>query len=138
MAGDKQRTKRLLTQVTKNPALVLEDKRCLKPHFCEGFFEICDDQALRDPPAALEFASYAVELGANTGDRHLMNQAASVPRCPGCCSWAAAGGLIRVRLLFRVSSCNTRIHKSPLRQERWQTAGILRTSSPTPNEISTQ
>ncbi len=78
MAGDKQRTKRLLTKAEKNPALVLEDKRCVKPHFCEAFFAICDDKALRDPPAALEFSSYAVELAAKTGDRHLMNRAASV------------------------------------------------------------
>lgn len=78
MAGDKQRTKRLLTRAEKNPGVVLEDARCLKPYFCERFFELCDDKALRDPPAALDFADYAVKLAAKTGDRHLMNRAAGV------------------------------------------------------------
>ena len=69
----KQRLKRLLNQADKDPSTVLNDRRCLKPRFCEAFFERCHGKALEEPKAAPEYAEVAVELAKKTGDRHLIN-----------------------------------------------------------------
>lgn len=76
--GRDLRLKRLLARAAKEPSVVLEDRRFLKPYACEAYFEICDDKALREPAASLEYASTAVRLAEKIGDRHLMNQAQGV------------------------------------------------------------
>ncbi len=68
-----QRFKRLLTRAEKEPSSVLEDPRCLKPHFCRAFFDLCDNKALEEPSRALEYARFAVLLGDRTGDPCLAN-----------------------------------------------------------------
>ena len=76
--GRDLRLKRMLAQAAKDPSVVLDDRRFLKPYACEAYFEICDDKALREPEASMEYASTAVRLAERIGDRHLMNLAQGV------------------------------------------------------------
>ena len=45
----KLRLDRLLTQAEQKPSLVLTDRRCLRPYFCEKFFESAVVMPLREP-----------------------------------------------------------------------------------------
>ncbi len=75
---DLQRWSRLLTKAEKDPESVLEDRRCLKPHFVTRFFDLCDGKALEAPAAAPDYAGVALELAAQLDDRHLMNKAQGI------------------------------------------------------------
>ncbi len=57
---------------------MLEDPRCLKPHFVARFFDLCDGKALEAPWVAPDYASAALALAEKTGDRHLLNQARGI------------------------------------------------------------
>ncbi len=73
-----QRWGRLLTKADKDPDSVLEDPRCLKPHFVARFFDLCDGKALEAPWVAQDYAEPALALAEKTGDRHLLNQARGI------------------------------------------------------------
>jgi hypothetical protein len=77
-AGAVKRHARLLNRARKDPDWILGDRRCLKPQFCEGFFEVCDDVALQEPPKALRYAEVAADLARKIGDRHLIHRAHGV------------------------------------------------------------
>ncbi len=77
-AGAVKRYARLLNRARNDPDWVLGERRCLKPQFCEGFFEVCDDVALREPPKALQYATVAADLARKIGDRHLIHRAHGV------------------------------------------------------------
>lgn len=68
----------LLRRAEQDPSVVLRDRRCRKPAFCEGFLKICDDQCLKQPKAALDYCHSAVELAGQIGDRHLMHRSRGV------------------------------------------------------------
>lgn len=61
---------RLLTKAEKDPFSVLRDKRCLRPHFVEKFFELCDAKVLAAPLEAKDFVEAAAQLAAKTEVRH--------------------------------------------------------------------
>ncbi len=89
---DLQRWSRLLTKADKDPDTVLEDQRCLKPHFVARFFDLCDGKALEAPWVAPDYAETALALAEKTGDRHHMNLARgiAVHACIGGKRWAEA------------------------------------------------
>ena len=74
----KKRLQRLLVRAEKDPSSVLKDPRCLKPHFCKAFFDLCDNKTLEEPETALDYASVAVELADLTGDPCLINSSRGV------------------------------------------------------------
>ncbi len=76
--ADLQRWSRLLTRADKDPSSVLEDPRCLKPHFVERFFDLCDGKALEAPWVAPDYAEAALELAKKTGERHQLNVARGI------------------------------------------------------------
>ncbi len=51
----KKRLQRLLIRAEKDPSSVLKDSRCLKPHFCDAFFDLCDNKTLEEPERALDY-----------------------------------------------------------------------------------
>ena len=73
-----QRQKRLLNRVRQRPEIVLKDRRCLKPDFCQAFFDHCIDMALQSAENAVELAALAIELARRTGDHHLIHRAEGV------------------------------------------------------------
>ncbi len=73
-----QRWSRLLNKAAKDPEIVLEDRRCLKPYFVERFFALCDAKALEAPSAAPDFADAALKLAEKLGDRHQVNTAQGI------------------------------------------------------------
>ncbi len=87
-----QRWSRLLTKAEKDPEIVLEDRRCLKPQFVARFFDICDGKALEAPWAAQDYADAALALAEKLGERHLMNVAEgiAVHTCISTRRWAEA------------------------------------------------
>ena len=76
--ADLQRWSRLLSKAEKDPEIVLEDPRCLKPQFVGRFFDLCDGKALESPAAAPDYAQAALELAEKLGDRHYMNVARGI------------------------------------------------------------
>ncbi len=94
--ADLQRWSRLLTKAEKDPEIVLEDPRCLKPHFVARFFDLCDGKALEAPSAAPDYAEAALKLAEKLDDRHQLNIARgiAVHACIANKSWSmAAEGL---------------------------------------------
>jgi hypothetical protein len=85
LAGGPKRRTRLLNRVAADPLRALDDRRCLKPAFCHGYFDLCDDLALRwtpevleRPDQALRHARVGVDLAEITGNPHLVHLALGV------------------------------------------------------------
>ena len=73
-----QRWSRLLTKADKDPESVLDDPRCLKPHFVARFFDLCDGKALEAPSVAPDYAQAALGLAEKLGDRHQIHRAQGI------------------------------------------------------------
>ncbi len=87
-----QRWSRLLTKADKDPEIVLEDRRCLKPQFLARFFDLCDGKALEAPWVAEDYAQAALKLAAKLGEPHQMNiaEGIAVHACIGSKRWSEA------------------------------------------------
>ncbi|MCP3957740.1 MAG: hypothetical protein GY719_07795 [bacterium] len=73
-----KRWSRLLTKFEKDPESALKDPRCLKPHFLNELFDLCEGKALEAPWVAPDLVDVALQLAERNGDPHLMNRAAGV------------------------------------------------------------
>ncbi len=95
-AWQDRRLRNLVQRADGNPSVVLEDRRCLKPRFCEAFFDLCDDKCLRLGTPAMEYARVAVELAARIGDSHLIHRSQGVLAHAHIanCDWDAAGEVL--------------------------------------------
>ena len=91
-----KRRQRLLTKAERDPASILDDKRCLSPRFLTAFFDLCDGKTLERPRAAPAYARVALELAKKTGVTHWRNLARGVAVHARIANsrWKAAAGLL--------------------------------------------
>ncbi len=91
-----QRWARLLTKADKDPEIVLDDPRCLRPQFVSRFFDLCDGKALEAPWVAPDYAEVALKLAEKIGDPHQINIARGIQghACIGNEEWHEAAELL--------------------------------------------
>ncbi len=108
-AAGLQRWSRLLTKADRDPDVVLEDPRCLKPPFVARFFDLCDGKALEAPSAAKDYAEAALALAAKLGDPHHLNIARgiAVHACIGSKRWPEAAKRLQAYQQQAFDCCTT-------------------------------